>query len=92
MHALELGAQDRIGERCRLAYEEDVLAAMDLQRVDARTVRDLLVAAVRAAVVAPEREVPRWFSWRWLIPDRSVERLVAEGRLERPEAGWVTTP
>ena len=26
---------------------------------------DLLVAAVRAAVVAPEREVPRWFSWTW---------------------------
>ncbi len=51
---------------------------------------DLLVAAVRAAVVAPEREVPRWFSWRWLIPDRSVERLVAEGRLERPEPDWVT--
>jgi hypothetical protein len=51
---------------------------------------DLLVAAVRAAVVAPEREVPYWFSWRWLIPDRVVERLVAEGRLERPEPGWVT--
>jgi len=53
---------------------------------------DLLVAAVRAAVVAPEREVPRWFSWRWLVPDRIVDRLVSEGRLERPEAGWVTTP
>ena len=51
---------------------------------------DLLVASVRAAVVAPEREVPRWFSWRWLIPDRIVDRLVAEGRLERPEPGWVT--
>jgi hypothetical protein len=51
---------------------------------------DLLVAAVRAAVVAPEREVPRWFSWRWLIPDGSVDRLVAEARLERPEPGWVT--
>jgi hypothetical protein len=54
---------------------------------------DLLVAGVRAAVVAPERELVRkWFSWRWLFEDGVVERLVAEGRLERPERGWVTAP
>jgi hypothetical protein len=51
---------------------------------------DLLVAGVRAAVVAPEREVPRWFSWQWLVPRDAVDRLVAGGRLERPEPGWVT--
>jgi hypothetical protein len=51
---------------------------------------ELVVAAVRAAVVAPEREVPRkWFSWRWLFPKDLVDRLVNEGRLERPEPGWV---
>jgi hypothetical protein len=64
------------------AYPEPVA---ETPRVD-----DLLVAAVRAAVVAPERELPRkWFSWRWLIPDDLVDRLVMDGRLERPEPGWV---
>lgn len=54
---------------------------------------DLVIAAVRAAVVAPEREVPRWFSWTWnRRKENLVERLVDEGRLERPEAGWVTAP
>jgi hypothetical protein len=54
---------------------------------------DVIVAAVRAAVVAPEREVPRWFSWTWgRRKDDLVGRLVAEGRLARPELGWVTTP
>jgi hypothetical protein len=54
---------------------------------------DLVVAGVRAAVVAPEREITRkWFSWRWLFDDDLVERLVSEGRLERPEPGLVTAP
>jgi hypothetical protein len=54
---------------------------------------ELIVAAVRAAVVAPEREITRtWFSWRWLLDDSVVERLVNEGRLERIEPGWVTAP
>ena len=54
---------------------------------------DLVVAAVRAAVVAPEREVPRWFSWTWnRRKEDLVERLMGEGRLERPEPGWVTAP
>ena len=49
----------------------------------------LVVAAVRAAVVAPEREVPRWFSWPWYWRKGLIDELVAEGRLVRPEAGWV---
>ena len=54
---------------------------------------DLVVAATRAAVVAPEREIIRkWFSWRWLFDDGFVDRLVREGRLERTEAGLVTAP
>ena len=50
---------------------------------------ELVVAAVRAAVVAPEDEVPRWFSWRWYWEDDLLDRLVGEGRLERPEDGWL---
>ena len=52
---------------------------------------DLLVAAVSAAVIAPERELKRWFSWPWYWEDTLVDGLVAEGRLARPEAGWIAT-
>ncbi len=56
-------------------------------------IEDLIVAAVRAAVVAPEREIARtWFSRRWLLDDSLVEQLVSDGRLERVEPGSVTVP
>ena len=42
-------------------------------------VDDLLVAGVRAAVLAPQDEVARWFSWP--VPRGAAERLVAEGRI-----------
>jgi hypothetical protein len=53
---------------------------------------DLVVAGVRAAVLATEKEIPRWFAWRWRFEPGLVDRLVSEGRLERPEPGWVTAP
>ena len=43
----------------------------------------LLAAAVHAAVVAPETEVRRWFSWQWYWTDTLVEDLVRSGRLRR---------
>jgi hypothetical protein len=49
----------------------------------------LIVAAVRAAVVAPEREPARWFSWRWRWEQGLLDRLVEEGSLLRPEPGWL---
>jgi hypothetical protein len=51
---------------------------------------ELVVAGVRAAVVAPERELPRWFSWSWLWRKELVDELVRDGRLWRPAPGWVT--
>lgn len=48
---------------------------------------ELLVAGVRAAVLAPEPELARWFSW-W--EEGIVDRLVEERRLARPEPGWVS--
>jgi len=53
-------------------------------------IEELVVAGVRAAVVAPEREPARWFAWRF-GPDL-VDRLVSDGRLERPEPGWLAAP
>jgi hypothetical protein len=39
---------------------------------------DLVVAGVRAAVVAPAAEIKRWFSWQWYWDDAILEdeRLV----------------
>jgi hypothetical protein len=50
---------------------------------------NLLVAAVRAAVVAPERELKRWFSWQWYWDDAIVDQLVSERQLVRVD-GHVT--
>jgi hypothetical protein len=44
---------------------------------------DLVVAAVRAAVLAPEPELCRWFSWPWYWSDTLVDDLVQAGRLRR---------
>jgi hypothetical protein len=50
---------------------------------------DLLVAAVRATVVAPEPELRRWFSWQWYWTPALVDDLVRAGRLRRVD-GHVT--
>ena len=49
-------------------------------------------ACVRAAVLAPQAELRRWFSWRPQPDAALVERLVGEGRLIRPAAGWIAAP
>jgi hypothetical protein len=48
---------------------------------------DVVVVGVGAAVLAPEIEVDRWFSWP--LPKGTVDRLVAEGRLRRPAPTWL---
>jgi hypothetical protein len=53
---------------------------------------ELVVAGVRAAVVAPEQELERWFSWRWHGPGRLADKLVEGGRLRRPAPGWIALP
>ena len=58
--------------------------------VSAAESRDALVTrAVRAAVVAPEAEVAGWFSWP--VGRNDLDRMVEEGRLERPAPGWIVT-
>src|SRR6266700_278801 len=48
-----------------------------------RALADLIGAGVRAAVVAPERELRRWVSWQWFWTDTLVDDLV-RGRRRRP--------
>jgi len=51
---------------------------------------ELLIAGVRAAVIAREEELRGWFSWA--LPPGVVDRLVEAGRLQRPEPGWLAFP
>ena len=44
---------------------------------------DLLVAGVRAAVLAQERELRGWFSWTWYWRADLPDELVGQGRLRR---------
>ena len=54
-----------------------------------RALQDLVAAGVRAAVVSPERELRRWFSWPWYWADSLVGELVGNARLRRVD-GYVT--
>ena len=53
---------------------------------------DLIVAGVRAAVLAPEAEVESWFSLTERADAPLVDALVADGRLQRPAPGWLALP
>jgi hypothetical protein len=58
----------------------------------ANGIDELILAGVRSAVLATEREVTGWFPWKWRIEPGLVDRLVSEGRLERPAPGWLRAP
>jgi hypothetical protein len=49
---------------------------------------DLVVAGVRAAVLAPEREARSWFSWR--VSAEAIGALVEAGRIHRPAPGLLS--
>jgi hypothetical protein len=50
----------------------------------------VLRAAVRDAVLAPERELRQWCSWPVAQP--MIEQLVTSGQLRRPAPGWLAFP
>jgi hypothetical protein len=93
-------------ERCgavvsrSIVYEEPHRHTSELRRWDQLVIEpveggglaELVVAGVRASVLAPEGEVAKWFSWSWYWEDDLIERLVREGRLIRPEDGWLAAP
>jgi len=49
---------------------------------------DIVVAGVRAAVIAPESDVRSWFSWP--VSGSTIDGLVDAGRLARPAPGQLS--
>jgi hypothetical protein len=66
-----------------LARWDQVHPEPSAERDPRRALGELLCAAVRAAVVAPERELASWFSWRWYWDEVVVDELVRSRRLDR---------
>lgn len=79
LHSSELARWDQVFPGTGDAGDADPVSAL----------KDLLAAGVRAAVVAPERELRRWFSWQWHWTDTLVDELVRDGVLRRVD-GHVT--
>jgi hypothetical protein len=53
---------------------------------------DLIAACVRAVVLVPEPELRTWFSWSPKPGAEMLAGLIAEGRIVRPEPGWLAAP
>jgi hypothetical protein len=82
--SLQVTAGEGHAHSSELARWDQVFSSTGDGRVDSRhALEDLVVAAVRAAVVAPERELGRWFSWSWRWTDALLDDLVRTGRLVR---------
>jgi hypothetical protein len=78
------GEEDsRAGELARWDQVYRGAPGQDLDQDPRDALRDLVAAGVRAAVVAPERELRRWFSWQWYWTDSLVDDLVRSGRVRR---------
>lgn len=78
VHRSELARWDQAYPQPRAVGPPDVVA--------------LLGAALRAAVLAPDKDIIRWFSWRWLLPADPAGQLVARGLAIQPAPGWLAAP
>ena len=66
-------------------WDQAYPAAGDMEAHPGRALKDLIAAFMRAAVIAPEPELQRWFSWPWYWTDTLVDDLIREGRLRRAD-------
>jgi hypothetical protein len=81
----EPGATGHVHTSVLARWDQAYLGSADTGQDPAEALGDLLVAAVRAAVLAPEAELARWFAWRWYWTASLVSDLLAAGRLQRAE-------
>jgi hypothetical protein len=82
--SLEVTAGGSHAHSSQLARWDQVYSGPGEGDVSSRdSLADLVLAGVRAAVVAPERELKRWFSWPWYWDETLVDDLVHDGRLLR---------
>src|SRR5260370_1025285 len=65
------------------------LAALGPDADPVRAFGDLVGAGVRAAVLAPDSELRRWFSWNWYWTDALLDDLISEGRLRTVGDGLI---
>jgi hypothetical protein len=81
-HSSELSRWDQAYQGDRDAPHADPGAALG----------NLVAAAVRAAVVVPEAEPSRWFSWQWYWTDTLIADLIRAGRLRRVDGHLAAHP
>jgi hypothetical protein len=83
-------AQGHPQSRELVRWDQAYLGPRAEEASPARAAGDLLVAGVRAAVLAPEQELRRWFSWTWYVSGALTGDLIAQGRLRRAGGDLVT--
>lgn len=71
-------------------YDQVAEKAPDGPADPRRALEEVVVAGVRAAVLARESEISKWFSWRWYAGADLCDSLVSSGRLRRLGDGLVT--
>jgi hypothetical protein len=81
--SIQMTAGEGHAHSAELARWDQVFPGGGADADPARALGELVVAGVRAAVVAPERELRRWYSWPWYWTDALVGDLVRDGRLRR---------
>src|SRR5229473_2965083 len=88
--SLQMNAGQRHVHSSELARWDQVCPGTSGTDADPRrALRELVMAGLGAAVIAPERELRRWFSWPWYWEETLIDGLARAGRLRRVD-GHVT--
>jgi len=83
-------AQGHLEGREMMRWDHVYQGSAQAEPDPATALGDLVVAGVRAAVLAPERELRRWFSWTWYWTDTLLDQLIGSGRLRQAGDGLLT--
>jgi hypothetical protein len=83
-------AEEKSHLHTSVLYRWDQLFTARRKAPPPAALEELIVLGVRASVVAQEDDARGWFSWP--VTRGSIERLLAQKRLARPAAGWLSAP